>query len=277
MRSSILALAFVLASVAVCQRRPAPRPITADPAPVGPRTPEVLLETPRTPAALVASSDLAPTLPDECEPGAVRACGPAALMPNPSRPLTMRCARAPAGNWVFDRSSCNTPLVVAFDGEPVTFGAPPGVFAIGSSARTEWPSSSTPWLAYDRDGSGCVEDERELFGPAADPGGRARSGFEALALFDDDGDGRIDGRDAAFARLALWVDRDQDRRCIPSEMVPLERAGIVAIELGASAARPPERAGSFEGESALVVARGALGAPRAARVVDVYLAPLDGP
>ena len=195
-------------------------------------------------------------------------------MPNPSQPLTMRCARAPAGNFVFDRSSCNTPLVVAFDGDRVSFGAPAGTFAIGSSARTEWPSSRTPWLAHDRDGSGCVEDERELLGPAADPTGRARSGFDALALLDDDGDGRIDRRDVAFARLALWFDRDQDRRCIPEEMVPVERAGIVAIELAAAPARPPERAGSFEGETAIVTARGPDGAARRARVVDVYLAPL---
>lgn len=273
MRSSpVLLLALVL--LPGCEHRPAPSPIAPDPPRPPPVPAEVLIETPRAPAALAASSDLAPRLPDECTPGESRVCGPVALMPNPSQPLTMRCARAPAGNFVFDRSSCNTPLVVAFDGDRVSFGAPAGTFTIGSSARTEWPSSRTPWLAHDRDGSGCVEDERELLGPAADPTGRARSGFDALALLDDDGDGRIDRRDAAFARLALWFDRDRDRRCIPEEMVPVERAGIVAIELAASPARPPERAGSFEGETALVTARGPDGSARRARVVDVYLAPL---
>ena len=41
--------------------------------------------------------------------------------------------------------------------------------------------------------------------------GRALAGFEALAEFDGDGDGRITPADPRFAELALWSDGDDDR------------------------------------------------------------------
>lgn len=238
-----------------------------------PEPPEVVVETPRAPATLAAQDDLLPRLRDECEPHEVRSCGQGPW-PNPSRPLVMRCVKTMAGNYVFSREDCSTPLVLAFDGDAVAFTAPAGDFAIGPAARTEWVTARTPWLALDKDGSGCVEDERELFGPGADPTGSARSGFDALAALDDDGDGWIDARDAAFARLVVWADRDQDRRCSTGEVTPLAALGVTALAVRASPRPARELAGSYEGETASVVAVTADGAPRRARLVDVYLAPL---
>lgn len=143
----------------------------------------------------------------------------------------------------------NTPLVIVFDEAPVTFTRAPGVFHVGADDRTEWVSAATPWLALDRDGSGCIESERELF-----------AGFDVLARLDANGDGRIDGRDPAFAELVLWSDRDQDKRCTPDELTPLGSP----IDLAHTEAAP--QGFSYEGETAALPRR-------TGRVVDVYLAP----
>jgi hypothetical protein len=175
------------------------------------------------------------------------------------------CVATPDGHNGWTRCR-ETPLVVALDARPVELTRPDGAFAIGGSKRTEWVSAETPWLAMDRDGSGCIEDHGELFG--ADEG--AANGFDKLARLDDHRDGRIDAADEAFARLVLWADRDQDRRCTPSELVPLRAAGVVALELSYTSVVPPV-SGSYEGEHAGVAFRDARGALRRGRVVDVYL------
>jgi hypothetical protein len=201
----------------------------------------------------------------ECEPGERRSCGSAVPVVGGMSALTMRCRRAPDGEYRFDRSDCATPLVVVFGDEPVTFTSPPGTFSIGPFERTEWVSPRTPWLARDLDGSGCVEGERELFGPNG-------PAFEELARLDVNNDGRIDREDPAYPSLVLWTDRDQDRRCGAGEIESLAGAGIVAVEV---APRPAPRApfGSHEGEQASLWYRDGA-AVRRGRVVDVYLAPL---
>ncbi len=201
--------------------------------------------------------------PDECEGGEVRRCGPFEIGGPGSGPF-MRCTLMADGAHHFDRTTCNTPLVLAWGDAPVTFTEAPGSFAIGVSTRTQWVSAATPWLVLDDDASGCIESERELFGATAG----AANGFEKLARLDDDANGRIDARDAAFARLALWYDRDQDRVCAPSELVSLETAGVVAIDLAYTKGATPNGS-SFEGErGAFELRDGGHG-----RVVDVYLAP----
>jgi hypothetical protein len=209
----------------------------------------------------------------ECEPGQTRSCG--FSLPSPRTdpngrgiPIMMECRRLPSGAYAFDRAACATPIVVSFDDAPVRFTRAPAAFAVGPFARTEWVSAATPWLALDRDGSGCVEDQRELFG--ADEA--ATNGFEKLARLDANHDGRIDAADAAFADLALWYDRDEDKRCAAAEMVSLAGAGVEAIDLAFTTA-PRSLAGSHEGERAAVVLRGG----KKARAIDVYLAPLEEP
>src|SRR5690606_36894966 len=95
-------------------------------------------------------------LPSECEPGSRVACVPG------GGPY-MRCIRFPDDVHRLRRSACNTPLVVAFEHEPVEFTCAPAASPIGISERTEWVSARTPWVALDRDGTGCVESAGELF------------------------------------------------------------------------------------------------------------------
>ena len=142
----------------------------------------------------------------------------------------------------------NTPLVIVFDDAAVTFTSSSAAFRIGEDEITEWVSATTPWLALDRDGSGCIESERELF-----------AGFDVLATLDVNQDGRIDARDPAFGELMLWADANQDKRCTADELTPLG----FPIDLAHTDASPLPR--SYEGETASLPTR-------PGRVVDVYLA-----
>jgi hypothetical protein len=249
-----------------------PPPIAADPPPAPPRVVREHPEATRFLGLQVPADEIAPALPVACELGERRMCsGQIAVGPHPGPGTLWRtCRQWPDGMFRFDESACATPLVVSFDGAPVFFTTPPGSFRIGSFGRTAWVAGASPWLALDRDGSGCIEGEDELFGP---PEAGGRNGFDKLAQLDDDGDGRIDDRDPAFARLVLWADRDQDRRCSAAELNSLPAAGIVAIELGyrTPAVTAP---GSHEGEQATLWQRGPNGPQPRGRVVDVYLAPL---
>ena len=57
-----------------------------------------------------------------------------------------------------------------------------------------------------------MKDGSELFGTStllAD-GKRAENGFDALAQYDENQDGRIDAQDAVFSRLTVWQDVNSD-------------------------------------------------------------------
>ena len=126
------------------------------------------------------------------------------------------------------RRGCNTPLVVAFDAQPIELLPATARFAFepGKPMTSAWPTSVTPWIALDRDGDGAITSGAELFGDAT---GDAKDGFEALAALDDNHDGVIDRRDAAFGKLLLWAD-DGDRRNTPNELRPLSDA-VTSIPL----------------------------------------------
>lgn len=162
------------------------------------------------------------------------------------------------------RRGCNTPLVVAFDGEAIAFRSDARAFAFrGEPVVSDWPTAKTPWLALDRDGDGVISGGNELFGDGV-PG--ARNGYDALAQLDANGDGVIDANDPAFASLVLWADRDGDRRGEADELTPLADL-VVAIPLAHARDVHCTARGDCEGERGALVRRdGARGA-----VVDVYL------
>lgn len=180
--------------------------------------------------ACTASSGWSACAVGECAPGDMRSCGFGGL--------SARCYRNPETNrYEFYDNDCNTPLVLAFQREAVTFTHPSGSFDVvgsGASHDTDWVSAATPWLALDVDGNGRIDDGAELFGSMTrlPNGTRARQGFEALAALDDDHDGRITPRDAAFARLLVWRDADQNRTSSARELTSAQSEGLVAIELG---------------------------------------------
>jgi hypothetical protein len=157
------------------------------------------------------------------------------------------------------RSECNTPLVVAFDGEPVQFA-------------NHLPTAATPWLAIDRDGDGAITSRAELFGDATvlANGATASNGFVALAALDDNHDGIIDRSDSAFARLLLWSDRNGDRTSRPSELQPASEV-IISIPLANERAGTCTADGDCEGERGAVQWRTAAGGQATGAVVDVYV------
>lgn len=163
--------------------------------------------------------------------------------------------------------ACDTPLVVAFDGAPIELVASPGTFAFrpGHPVATDWPTARTPWIALDRDGDGAITSGAELFGD----GTGARNGFAALAALDDNGDGVIDERDAAWPRVLLWADLDADRASTPDELSPLA-ATITAIPLAHTTDAVRCVRGNCEGERGSVTWHDATGAHTGA-VVDLYL------
>lgn len=179
------------------------------------------------------------------------------------------------GHWSWVSQPCWTPLVLAFDGAPVAFTAAAGEFDLAgqrASVSTRWVSARTPWLALDLDGNGRIDDGRELFGSMTPVGGRrAANGFDALAALDDDGDGRITARDAAFDRLLLWSDTNQDRRSQPSELQSAGAAGLLEIRLSYAIVRRCDD-GDCEVERATFVFLDASGREREGDVIDVHLA-----
>ena len=180
------------------------------------------------------------------------------------------------GSWQWQQMPCDTPLVLAFEREHVTFTRAAGEFdLVGRDATiaTDWVSASTPWLAIDLDGNGSIDDGRELFGSMTrlPGGGRASNGFVALAALDDDNDGQITERDAAFDRLVVWRDADQDRRSSPGELTSARDAGLVAIRLAYDPA-PRCDDGDCEVERATFVFRDGAGHEHDGAVIDVHLA-----
>jgi len=99
----------------------------------------------------------------------------------------------------------------------------------GSKDLVGWTTGKDDaFLALDRNGDGVINSGVELFGnhsPLAN-GVAAENGFEALAEFDRDRNGRIDERDPLFARLELWRDRNGDGLSQSDELSPLAAAGI---------------------------------------------------
>jgi hypothetical protein len=175
----------------------------------------------------------------------------------------------------FPAPSCETPLVVAFDNQPIDF-APAGreqfAFVPGAPAATDWPTAATPWIALDLDGDGTITSGAELFGSSTvlPGGGRASNGFLALAALDANGDGVLDARDPMFGKLVLWSDRNGDHHSSPDELRPLSSV-VTTISLSFTRdARCNER-DDCEGERGTLHWRDAAGADHIGAVVDVYI------
>ena len=64
------------------------------------------------------------------------------------------------------------------------------------------------------------------------------SAFDKLAAFDANGDGLVDARDPAFARLRIWVDRDSDGLTDPGDLVIPAAAGVSALRVAHGGKRP---------------------------------------
>ncbi|WP_037293814.1 calcium-binding protein, partial [Ruminococcus flavefaciens] len=123
------------------------------------------------------------------------------------------------------------------DGKIETIGLDKKVFfdldANGFAENTAWAGKFEGFLALDLDGSGFIENGRELFGDEtfkAD-GVRATSGFDALSQYDENEDNIIDENDTIFEKLLLWVDSNSNGVSDKGELVSIADAGIQSISV----------------------------------------------
>ena len=211
---------------------------------------------------------------DGCTPGEVKACN----LPPEFGEINMTCQLQENCETLWDYMACNTPLVLSFDEAPVAFTSDAAhSFDLQNrqSQVTDWPTARTPWLAFDRDQSGAIENGVELFGsmsPLAS-GRAAPNGFVALRELDDNHDGRIDARDPLFSRLLVWADQDADRRALPVELRSASAIEIESISLDYVSVPRCDARGNCEVERAPFVYRDASGALRTGTVIDVRLPP----
>jgi len=169
-----------------------------------------------------------------------------------------------------------TPLVLAFAGEAVHFNtAVVASFDLTGtmSVITDWPTSTTPWLALDRNGNGKIDDGSELFGSATvlASGETAPNGFIALAELDSNHDRRIDVTDAMWSRLLVWSDVDGDRKSTPNELKAVGLRDLVAIELDYTVDWRCDGRGNCEVERADFIYRDGRDLELHGAVIDVHL------
>lgn len=169
-----------------------------------------------------------------------------------------------------------TPVVLAFRGEAVQFNTAvaAGFDLTGTmSVVTDWPTSTTPWLALDRNGNGRIDDGGELFGSATllAAGEAASNGFAALAELDSNGDGKLDASDEQWGRLLVWSDVDSDRVSAPYELKTAAARDVVAIDLTYAVDRRCDGRGNCEVERASFVYRDGRGRELQGAAIDVHL------
>lgn len=204
----------------------------------------------------------------DCSPGDSYACG------EDFESWMVSCFLSPSG-WVWDYETCDTPLVIAFDDEKVEFTAAQGSFDLSGrwmSVQTAWVSSRSPWLVLDLNHDGMINNGTELFGTMTvlPSGKRAKNGFEALAMYDDNGDGVISAQDKIWSELQLWADENQDRAPQPSELRGLDSFGIQAISVKfTNASNCDDSLRACEGWVGSVQLSSETVSFRTARVVDV--------
>lgn len=136
-------------------------------------------------------------------------------------------------------STIPSPIILDLDGDGVirTVGLTSGVnfdhAADGFAERTGWVASGDGLLVWDRDANDAIDSGRELFGSETllPNGMKAVNGFEALKVFDANGDGVIDASDPVYAQLRVWVDGNTDGRNAEGELLTLEEAGVRSINL----------------------------------------------
>ena len=211
----------------------------------------------------------------ECQPGEQKSCN----APPEFGELNMSCiVNETDCTTMWDPNACNTPLVLSFDGAEVEFATDATrAFDVNGAASqvTDWPTAKTPWLAFDRDESGAIEDGRELFGSMSPLaiGGRAQNGFVALRELDRNGDGRITPDDPGFAKLVVWSDRDADRASSSRELASAAAWEIVSIDLDYVSIPRCDARGNCGVERASFQYRDAAGALKTGAVIDVHLPP----
>ena len=131
-----------------------------------------------------------------------------------------------------------SPIVIDLDGDGVeTLPIGEKFFdldADGLSESTGWVNSDDGLLVHDRDGNGRISNGTELFGNHSllANGDTAQNGFQALAEYDNNGDGLVNVQDASYASLQVWRDLNGNGFSDEGELQSLADAGVVSISTG---------------------------------------------
>lgn len=99
----------------------------------------------------------------------------------------------------------------------------------GFAERTGWISTSSAFVVMDRNGNGTIDNGGEMFGDAS------QNGFASIGALDSNHDGIISSLDTEFANLKVWKDLNQDGISQADELKSLSAAGVVSIDLNATA------------------------------------------
>jgi hypothetical protein len=102
----------------------------------------------------------------------------------------------------------------------------------GTAEQVAWTNGEDGLLVMDLDGSGAIENGREVVSPFFNGGGFADS-VQALKSLDENSDGLIDLHDAAFDKLSVWIDADRDGISREGELRSLADLGIESIDVNA--------------------------------------------
>jgi hypothetical protein len=96
-----------------------------------------------------------------------------------------------------------------------------------------WTSSTDGLLAIDLNHNGQIDNGSELFGQGTvmANGQRAANGYQAMAQYDSNGDGKLTAADAHFKDLVVWVDANHDGKTGAGELKTLTDLGIASLDL----------------------------------------------
>jgi Ca2+-binding RTX toxin-like protein len=127
-----------------------------------------------------------------------------------------------------------SPLVLDLNGDGITLVGVDSAEAVffdvtgsGFARATAWTAGGDGFLAIDVNGNGMIDDITELFG---DQTGYA-NGFQALSVFDSNGDGQITAEDQQWNSLSVWIDANNNGWSDATELYSLDALIITAINL----------------------------------------------
>ena len=110
-----------------------------------------------------------------------------------------------------DAATTKSPLVFDLGGDGIEtthygYGTYFDHDANGFAELTGWIGPDDGFLVMDRNGNGIIDNGTELFGnhTILSNGKKAANGFQALAQYDTNGDGKIDASDPIWFQLRIW-------------------------------------------------------------------------
>ncbi|WP_421868951.1 calcium-binding protein [Motiliproteus sp.] len=104
----------------------------------------------------------------------------------------------------------------------------------GFAELTGWISGNDGFLVRDLDANGTIDSGAELFGnnTALASGRLALNGYEALAEFDTNNDGKVGSVEAEAAGIKVWIDKNSDGISQDKELKALTEVGVESLNTG---------------------------------------------